>query len=132
MILGKYIKTPDERKRYSVDYSHWLDAGETITGVGFEIIPEEALGVVINGSQVESPATGIAFFVDDGLTDKSYNVVITITTSGGQTKQDELKFTIKGIRGFTGGIAVPSGPTQLIVTYLGGIVTNGGVIVTHL
>lgn len=132
MILGKYIKTPDERKRYSVDYSDWLDTGETISSVTFQVIPDEALGIVVNGSSVNPLATGVAFFVDDGLSEKSYSVVLTIVTSGGQTKQDELKFTVKPLRGYVATPPPAAAPSALTVTYLGGIVTNGGVNVTHL
>ena len=30
MRLGSFVKSPVERKRYTIDYSDWLDTGETV------------------------------------------------------------------------------------------------------
>ena len=39
MNLGKYYKAPDERKRYSIDYSDWLDTAERLSSVTFQVTP---------------------------------------------------------------------------------------------
>ena len=95
MNIGKYSKSPDERKRYSIDYSDWLDTGELLTTVTFEVTPAEANCVVINGVTIETSQQGVVFYASAGVEGKSYKAIATMTTSGGQIKEDTVQYTVK-------------------------------------
>jgi hypothetical protein len=95
MNLGKYFKTPVERKRYTIDYSDWLDSGELVTGVTFGVTPAGASPVFIDGSSINPAATGIVFYANDGEDGVAYKVDVVMTTSNGQTKDDTVQYTVK-------------------------------------
>lgn len=95
MILGRYNKTPAERKRYTIDYSEWLDTGELVSSVTFEVIPAGAGAVQVSTVTILTPATGVGFFIENGLVGVSYDLLVTIVTAGGQIKQDEIKISVK-------------------------------------
>lgn len=95
MILGKYFKAPEERKRYSINYDDWLDIGELITDVTFEVTPVDADPVVIDGIAIETSEKGVVFYASAGLDGKSYKANVITTTSGGQVKEDTVQYTVK-------------------------------------
>ena len=95
MILGKFFKSPDERKRYSIGYSDWLDSGELLSLVTFEVTPVDADPVVINGITIETGGKSVAFYAEGGIDGKSYKAIATTTTSGGQVKEDTVQYTVK-------------------------------------
>ena len=95
MILGKYCKAPDERKRYSINYADWLDTGEILTLVTFEVTPIDADPIVIDGIAIESGEKSVVFYASGGLDGKSYKAITTATTSGGQVKEDTVQYTVK-------------------------------------
>jgi hypothetical protein len=95
MNLGKYFKAPDERKRYSIDYTDWLDTGEVLTVVTFEVTPVDADPVVIDGIAIETGEKSVVFYASAGLDGKSYKAIATTTTSGGQVKEDTVQYTVK-------------------------------------
>jgi len=95
MILGKYFKAPDERKRYSIDYDDWLDTGEQITTVTFAVTPVDEDPVLIDSILIETPGKGVVFYASAGLDGKSYKAIVTMTTNGGQVKEDTVHYTVK-------------------------------------
>lgn len=97
MKLGKFTKTSVERKRYALDYSDWLDTGETVSSVTFAITPTGTSSLVVDANSISSAGTLVAFFVNYGVTGTTYTLDIQITTSGGQIKEDQVLFTIKDL-----------------------------------
>lgn len=95
MNLGKYFKSPDERKRYSIDYGDWLDTGEQLLDVTFEVIPIDTDPVVIDGIAIETGGTTVVFYAAAGIDGKAYKAIATMTTSGGQVKEDTVQYTVK-------------------------------------
>jgi hypothetical protein len=99
VTLGKFVKAPAERKRYTIDYSEWLDTGETILTVAFDVeqttdgTPVDPLE--IDAYEIGDPATDVVFFAALGDALQNYTVTVTITTSGGQTKEDTLLFLVR-------------------------------------
>ena len=96
MPLTKYVKAEGERKRYSIDYSEWLDTGETLLGVIFTV-PDNSMTtpLVVDDVMVEPDATGVQYYVSGGVDGANYEVVATATTSGAQVKEDSILFTIR-------------------------------------
>jgi hypothetical protein len=94
MRIGKYRKQPADRLRYRVDYSDWLDPGETITGVTHAVTPA---GLVVDGLVVDPGDTTVSFFASAGVDGEEYKVSITVTTSQGQIKEDEILYSVKDL-----------------------------------
>lgn len=93
--IGKFTKAPAERKRYSINYGDWLDDGETLTEVTFEVIPATGSPIVVDDVAVTPTGNEVAFYAsagDDGVT---YIVLATATTSGGQIKEDQINFVVR-------------------------------------
>lgn len=96
MPLVKYVKASGERKRYSIDYSEWLDTGETLTDVVFSVLNNSvSTPLVIDDVAVEPDDTGVQYYVSGGVDNTQYEVRATATTSGVQTKIDDLLFVIR-------------------------------------
>jgi hypothetical protein len=95
MILGKYFKVPADNKRYTIDYFDWLDLGETVAGATFTVLPADSSPVVISGNVVNTAATGVILYAGGGNPLTTYIVYVTMLTSGGQTREDTIQFTVK-------------------------------------
>jgi hypothetical protein len=95
MKLATYYKSPAEVKRYRVDYSSWLDTGETVTDRTLTVTPAGEL--LVDGSSITDAGTSVTYFVSGGLDTKTYNINIQVVTSGGQTKEDDIYFKIKNV-----------------------------------
>ena len=95
MKLARFTKQPSERKRYTIDYSDWLDTGETISTVAFVPSPVATGGLEIDAFSIATPATAVVFFANYGVSGTTYTVTVTITTSGGQIKEDEVLFSVR-------------------------------------
>lgn len=97
MKLGTFFKTPSERKRYSLDYTDWLDTGETVNSRAFTVTPETGDFLQIDASSIDATGKQVVFFANYGDDGVSYVVDVIITTSGGQTKEDQITFTVKAL-----------------------------------
>jgi hypothetical protein len=97
MKLAKFVKSPAERKRYSIDYSEWLDTGELVSSIVFTVAPSTgAAPLVIDSYLIGTPATDVDFFANYGVDGVGYTVNVVMTTSGGQIKEDQILFSVKG------------------------------------
>lgn len=96
MPLKKYVKAASERKRYSINYSDWLDIGETLTNVVFTIPTNNpSTPLVVDDVAVTPDSLGVQYYVSGGADGEQYEVVATATTSGTQIKIDDLLFTVR-------------------------------------
>lgn len=98
MKLGTFTKTPAERKRYSLDYTDWLDTGETVTTRTFSVTPTTgATPLQIDASSIDATGKQVVFFANYGVDGTTYEVEVLITTSGGQTKEDQVNFLVRDL-----------------------------------
>lgn len=95
MRLGKFIKTPNERKRYTVDYSNWLETVETLATVDFTIDPVGTLE--IDAFEIMPGNKKVMFYVSGGDAAVTYHVTILVSTSSGQTKEDVIYYIVKDL-----------------------------------
>ena len=96
MKLGRFIKTPSERKRYAIDYSEWLDTGETVSTYVFTVTPSTAtVPFAVDSSSLASSGKVLVFFVSGGDANDQYTVDVKATTSGGQIKEDTVLFSVR-------------------------------------
>jgi hypothetical protein len=93
--LGKYFKAPVDVKRYTIDYSNWLDAGELVSTTSFTVTPQDASPVIITGIALNTAATGIVFYASGGIAGSTYTALVTMASSGGQTKEDAILFIVR-------------------------------------
>jgi hypothetical protein len=95
MSLGRYSKTPAERKRYAIDYSEWLDTGETVSSYIFATSPTTASPLVVDATSLATGNEVLVFFVSGGIDGQQYTVDVKATTSGGQVKEDTVLFNVR-------------------------------------
>lgn len=97
-ILGKFIQSPIERKRYLLEYADWFtnsaNPSGTISSVVFSSIPATTPAEV-DAYEINDPATSITIFISGGLNGVQYRILVTITTSDGQIKEDEIIVTVR-------------------------------------
>lgn len=97
MKLGKFVKSPVERKRYQIDYSDWLDTGELVQSIVFTVSPSTGTTPLeIDAFLIGTPATTVAFFANYGDDNIEYTVNAVMVTDGGQTKEDQILFSVRG------------------------------------
>lgn len=95
MRLGNFNKTPAERKRYAIDYSEWLDTGETVSSYTFTVTPTTTSPLVVDATALDATNKVLVFFVSGGLNGKQYTVDVRTTTSGGQLKEDTVLYAVR-------------------------------------
>jgi hypothetical protein len=95
MRLGKYVKSPIEVKRYSIDQSNWLDTGEYIQSVSFTVTPATTNALYAVASAISGSSTLFTFFVSGGDDNNTYDVVARMVTTGGQVKEDSILYTVR-------------------------------------
>ena len=98
MKLGQFVKSPVERKRYALDYTDWLDTGETVSSVSFTVSPSTGTSpLVVDSSSISTSGTEVRFFVASGDDGGNYTVTAVIQTSGGQIKEDEIIYLVRNL-----------------------------------
>jgi hypothetical protein len=98
MALVKYVKDPTDNKKYSVDYDDWLEAAETISDWEFSISPVSAgTPLVVTNDATLAGDRSLEFFVGGGVANVTYGILLTITTSEGQIRQDRLVYVVRDV-----------------------------------
>jgi hypothetical protein len=95
MKLANFIKSPLERKRYTIDYTDWLDTGELIQSITFAVTPATGSALEVDAYSIAQNGLSVAFFARYGELNEVYTVEVLMTTTGGQVKEDEILFTIR-------------------------------------
>lgn len=98
MPLAKFKQYTGEIKRYSIDYSQWLDPGETISDVSYEIQDNTlTTPLAVSGAIVSDDNVSATFYISGGEDTETYELVVTMSTTGGQVRQDEIIFTVEAL-----------------------------------
>lgn len=95
--LGKFSKSPDERKRYTVDYTDWLDTAETITSAQYLISPTTSSPLIVDAQAILTGNKKISFYVSGGDDLETYDLEVKINTSSGQIKEDVVNFLVRDL-----------------------------------
>lgn len=95
MYVARFQKHPDEKKKYTLDYSNWLDTGELVSSVTLTVTPSTGTPLVADGSAIDGTGTLVSFFASVGTDDVDYSVVVQATTDGGQIKVDTILFAVR-------------------------------------
>lgn len=97
MRLGKFAKSPQERKRYTIDYTDWLETAETISTALYTIRQVTTSPLVVDAQSILTGNKKVSFYVSGGDDTETYDVEIKITTSTGQVKEDVVVFAVRDI-----------------------------------
>lgn len=96
MILGRYRQQPGEKRKRGIDYTDFLESAEEVTNVVAEVSPVTEDPLLVTNIAID-PEEGKewAYFVEGGQNGVTYSILFTVTTNGGQRKQDTVEFDIE-------------------------------------
>lgn len=94
-VLGKYVQDPDEVLIYSISYSDWLEASETISTAAFSVSPTTSPVLEVTDDEIQAGDESLGFKVGGGVAGRTYTVTVTIETSLGQTKEDDFLVVVR-------------------------------------
>lgn len=94
--IGKAVQAQNERKRYQIDYTDWLDVGESVQGVVFTIpVNTASRPLVVDGVAVLPTTLGVQFYISGGLDNSTYEIIATLTTTQTQVRVDGIIVSIR-------------------------------------
>lgn len=89
-------KSSGERKRYAIDWSSWLDLGESVAAVSFSVLNNSTdTPLVVDEDMILPTLLGVQYYVSGGEVGKQYEVIATMTTNQGQIWQGAVFFAIR-------------------------------------
>lgn len=97
MRLGKFVKSPDEAKRYKIDYVNWLDTSEYVSSATFATISTNTGTITCVPDTIGATDTSLSYFVTGGNAGQTYEVRVRMITSANQVKEDTIQFQIKAL-----------------------------------
>ena len=102
-LLDRFLKQPDEIKKYQIDYSEWLNTGETIIAVSTDVVilnpasrdvgePTLTVGtnLILNGNLFE-------YYLSLGTHNKKYKITFLADTSDSQRVESEIEFKVRDL-----------------------------------
>lgn len=97
--LAKFVKDPNETKRYVVTWEDWLDTGEVLESAVFEISvdtgPDDAIPMVIDGFALSTDLLAVIFYASGGDSGTIYKIIIRVNTTSGQIKEDYILMSVR-------------------------------------
>ena len=91
MILGTINSAAGNILQYAIDYSQWLQEGETLVNVTFAV---DAGPVTITNISYSPDKKEVRFFVNGGTSGTDYNILPTAATSFGQQRTDTIAVNV--------------------------------------
>lgn len=99
-LSARFRQSPEEVKRYTLDYTLQLSAGETIVSItavitGLSTPPLGAPALVCDNITLGPPPTTVVlYYISGGADANSYEVKFLATTSIGQVLEDVVEYDI--------------------------------------
>lgn len=97
MLLDRFRVQPAETRKFTVDYSERLQNGATVTildSLDVDTVTAPPF-TVVGGFDAEG--IKLILFTSGGVSGEEYKLEITVSTSDGQTWQDEIVYTVEEI-----------------------------------
>lgn len=91
-VLQTFEKQPADVLDYDVDYVEWLPNGDSLDTVDVAVSPE---GLSVETALIVNSGTRVKLWVSGGINGKTHKAEITVTTTLGRVKQDEVRFRVK-------------------------------------
>jgi hypothetical protein len=89
-----FQQTPQEKKRYTFDYSCWLFDTEVLTSWVVVVAPPTTPSLVASGAFANAENSAISVMISGGLSKTTYTVTMIATTSTGQVKRDDIQMRV--------------------------------------
>lgn len=93
MRIGRFRKSPGDRKRYEINYEDWLNSGEAIVSV-FMHGDDPVDNFFVDGYVTDNAGKEVVFYVSGGVEGGEYTVGVIVETSLGQIKEDTIEFKV--------------------------------------
>lgn len=90
-MIGLFPKNPIDQMDYDIDFSRWLEDGDTITSVDVTVTPSGEL--TIPSSQISGQTVKV--WTAGGLDGTTYEVSAAVGTSGGRVKEVCFKIRVR-------------------------------------
>ena len=98
-LTARFTQSPNENRRYSIDYTLDLAVGETVSSVVSNIFPAQntpaSPALAINNTAISPDKTQVVFFCSGGSPNAYYEVQFLATTSIGQVYENVVGFNIR-------------------------------------
>ena len=92
-LIATYEKQPADVLDYDIDYATWLPDNDAIDTA--EVVVSPTGGMVIDLTLVIENNTRVKIWASGGASGTTYKAEITVTTTDGRVKQDEIRFRCK-------------------------------------
>lgn len=92
-LLATFEKQPIEVLDYDIDYTAWLAGNDEIESVVATVTPESGMSADL--VLIVDAKTKVKLWMHGGSAGTTYTAEITITTTDGRVKQDEVRFRCK-------------------------------------
>jgi hypothetical protein len=89
MLIGRKPHTVGDKRKYIVDYSQWLDTGITLTAG-----TATTTSLTASVDTVSHTDTTLIFFVHGGALNEIFTVVIQVTDTNSEVKNDTVEFFV--------------------------------------
>lgn len=97
MLLDRFRVQPAETRKFTVDYSDRLQDGNLLAVIDSLIVNVVTTPPFVVAGGFNAEMTKIVLWTQGGLDGTEYKLEVTITTSDGQTWQDEIFYTVEDI-----------------------------------
>jgi hypothetical protein len=100
-LSGRFRQAPEEKRRYILDYTLTLSAGEVISSIAVGTITQTSNPVSLSPLLISSvvvgpsPALQVIFYASGGDDQSQWEVQFLATTSVGQIIEDVVEFNIE-------------------------------------
>jgi len=84
-----FVKQPADTLDYGVDLTKWLSTGDAVSGATATVSPS---GLTI--SVLQAATSEPTVWASGGVDGTSYQITLTVVTTGGRTKEFEFKIVV--------------------------------------
>jgi hypothetical protein len=105
MALKKFIKDPNAKLDYVLDWSDWLATGDTVSSAAATVSPTGGLmisgtaaGTFSNSASVSLTVTSsylVTVWAKDGTAGSSYDITVRVTTASGRIDDRTITITCR-------------------------------------
>lgn len=98
MLLDRFRVQPNEKRKFTIDYSDRLQNGNLLTSVGGVVIDPVTTVPFMIGASVHPDGDKVVLYTQGGETMENYQMDILVnTTDAGQCWEDEIIFMCEEI-----------------------------------
>lgn len=92
-IIGNINQQPSDNLDYDIDCTDLIGSGDTVASVTVASTSADLSVLAV----VAATADAVKVWITGGISGVTYKVTVTVTTTLGRVKQDELKVKIKEV-----------------------------------